>query len=76
MDVTMNEEIVEEAKRCLQCKKPRCRKGCLLGTPVNEMVNLFLAGNMEKAGALLFENNPLSIICSMICPHENFCEGH
>ena len=76
MDVTMKKEIVAEAERCLQCKRPQCRKGCPLGTPINEMVKLLLEGKMEKAGALLFENNPLSIICSMICPHENFCEGH
>ncbi len=31
---------------------------------------------MQEAGAMLFENNPLSVVCSLICPHENFCEGH
>jgi len=31
---------------------------------------------MQQAGAMLFENNPLSVVCSLICPHENFCEGH
>lgn len=25
---------------------------------------------------MLFENNPLSVICSMVCPHEKHCEGH
>ncbi len=72
----MKEMIIEEAKRCLQCKRPQCSKGCPIGTPVKEMITLLLEGQMQEAGALLFENNPLSIICSMICPHEIFCEGH
>jgi len=40
------------------------------------MIRLFLDGDIRKAGELLFENNPLSIICSLVCPHEKHCEGH
>ncbi|WP_027721697.1 NAD(P)-dependent oxidoreductase [Maridesulfovibrio zosterae] len=72
----MGRHILEEAARCLQCKKPLCSKGCPLGTPINKMIELLLDGEMQQAGALLFENNPLSVVCSLICPHENFCEGH
>ncbi len=25
---------------------------------------------------MLFENNPLSLICSLVCPHEKHCEGN
>ena len=72
----MGKHIIEEASRCLQCKKPLCSKGCPLGTPINKMIELLLNGEMQQAGAMLFENNPLSVVCSLICPHENFCEGH
>ncbi|NDV21347.1 NAD(P)-dependent oxidoreductase [Desulfovibrio sp. JC022] len=72
----MGKHIIEEATRCLQCKKPLCSKGCPLGTPINKMIELLLDGKMQEAGAMLFENNPLSVVCSLICPHENFCEGH
>ena len=24
---------------------------------------------------MLFENNPMSMICSLVCNHENQCEG-
>ncbi|XPV74763.1 MAG: NAD(P)-dependent oxidoreductase [Desulfovibrio sp.] len=72
----MARHIIEEAKRCLQCKRPLCTKGCPISTPVNEMIRLFLGGEIQKAGELLFKNNPLSVVCSLICPHENFCEGH
>lgn len=40
------------------------------------MISLFLEGELEQAGKMLFENSPLSVVCSQICPHENFCEGH
>ncbi len=72
----MGKHILEEATRCLKCKRPLCAKGCPVSTPVNLMVEALLEGDMQKAGALLFENNPLTAVCSLICPHENFCEGH
>jgi glutamate synthase (NADPH/NADH) small chain len=40
------------------------------------MMHLFLDGNMHEAGKMLFDNNPLSIVCSLICPHSRQCEGH
>ncbi|WP_207261439.1 NAD(P)-dependent oxidoreductase [Desulfovibrio sp. Huiquan2017] len=72
----MGKHIIEEAARCLQCRKPQCSKGCPVSTPANRMVEALLEGDMRKAGALLFDNNPLTSICSLICPHERFCEGH
>lgn len=72
----MGKHIIEEASRCLQCKKPLCSKGCPLSTPVSDMVRLLQDGKMREAGEMLFNNNPLSVVCSLICPHENFCEGH
>lgn len=72
----MGKHIIEEASRCLQCKKPLCSKGCPISTPINEVIKLLLEGKTYEAGELLFNNNPLSVVCSLICPHENFCEGH
>ncbi|WP_263832919.1 NAD(P)-dependent oxidoreductase [Sulfurospirillum oryzae] len=72
----MNKYVITLAKTCLGCKKPSCRSGCPVGTPIPEMISLFLAGDIKKAGKMLFENNPLSVICSMVCPHEKHCEGH
>jgi glutamate synthase (NADPH/NADH) small chain len=40
------------------------------------MIRLFLSGNIKEAGEIVFNNNPLSIICSLVCPHEKHCEGH
>lgn len=72
----MGKHIIDEAKRCLQCKNPRCQKGCPINTPIPEVIDLLLKGDINKAGETLFKNNPLSVICSLVCPHENQCEGN
>ena len=73
----MAAHVINEARRCLQCKKPLCRlKGCPIQTDIPEMIRLFLAGQTEEAGRILFENNPLSVVCSLVCDHENQCEGN
>ena len=61
----------------MQCKKPLCRlKGCPIQTNIPEMIRLFLEGKTQEAGQMLFENNPLSIVCSLVCDHEHQCEGN
>jgi glutamate synthase (NADPH/NADH) small chain len=72
----MAQFIVEEAKRCLQCKRPLCKEGCPVNTPFNEVVKLLLEGSIIDAGEMLFKNNPLSVVCSLVCPHEKQCQGH
>lgn len=57
-------------------KKPKCQTGCPVKTPIADMIRLFLSGNIKEAGEMVFNNNPLSIICSLVCPHEKHCEGH
>lgn len=68
--------VIDEAKRCLNCKKPMCREGCPIKTPIPTMIHTFLEGDINAAGEMVFENNPMSIVCSLICNHENQCEGH
>jgi len=68
--------IISEANRCLKCKNPRCSANCPVSTPIPEVMKLFLDGNIMEAGRIMFENNPLSAITSIVCPHENNCFGH
>ena len=68
--------VVNEARRCLHCKKPMCREGCPISTNIPEAIELFRTGHKEEAGEMLYENNPLSVICSLVCDHEKQCEGH
>ena len=70
------QHIINSAQTCLDCKKPKCQIGCPVGTPIAEMIRLFLSGDIKEAGQKVFDNNPLSIICSLVCPHEKHCEGH
>jgi glutamate synthase (NADPH/NADH) small chain len=72
----MAKHIIQEAKRCLACKRPKCVEGCPVNTPIPEMIHLLLEGNMRSAGIELFHNNPLSLVCSLVCPHDRQCEGH
>ena len=72
----MADHVINEAKRCLNCKKPMCRTGCPINTPIPQTIHEFLNGGITEAGKMVFENNPLSIICSLVCDHEAQCEGH
>ena len=69
-------DIISEARRCLKCKKPLCKKGCPVSTDIPLIMELFLEGKMDEAGKILFDNNPLTAICSLICPHEKNCQGN
>ncbi|WP_448863038.1 NAD(P)-dependent oxidoreductase [Dorea sp.] len=68
--------IVDEANRCLNCKKPMCQQGCPVHTPVPQIIQMFKENRLMEAGERLFENNPISVICSIVCNHEKQCEGH
>lgn len=65
-----------EANNCLLCKNPRCQKNCPVNTPIPEIIQLYKENQIEKAGEILFKNNPLSAICAVVCAHENQCSGH
>lgn len=69
-------ELVIEANRCYMCKNPRCQVNCPIDTPVPEIIGLFKEGQIAKAGEILFKNNPLSLVCSIVCPHEDQCKGN
>lgn len=72
----MELHIVSEANRCLNCKKPMCQQGCPIHTPIPQVIQLFKAGKLTEAGQILFENNPLSAICALVCNHGQQCAGH
>ena len=67
---------MDEANKCLQCKVPMCRKGCPINTNIPEAIRLLRENKLNEAGKMLFFNNPLTTVCSLVCNHENQCEGH
>ncbi|QNO15374.1 NAD(P)-dependent oxidoreductase [Alkalicella caledoniensis] len=68
--------LKEDANRCLMCKNPKCQQKCPIDTPIPEIIELFKNNELDRAGELLFNNNPLSLICSIVCPHESQCQGN
>jgi len=68
--------ILDEANRCLECKNPSCQKGCPINTPIPKVIGLLKDNKLDEAGKILFENNPLTTICSLVCNHEKQCEGN
>ena len=68
--------IIAEANRCYNCKNPQCQQGCPVHTPIPQIIQLFKENRLMEAGKILFENNPLSAVCALICDHEKQCAGH
>ena len=68
--------VMDEANHCLGRKNPRCQQGCPIHTNIPEVIRLLKDNKLNEAGRMLFENNPLTTVCSLICNHENQCEGH
>ncbi|MBM6819623.1 NAD(P)-dependent oxidoreductase [Clostridium saudiense] len=69
-------ELLLEADRCLLCKNARCKANCPISTEIPEVVKLFKEGKIMEAGEILFNNNPLSAACAIVCPHEDQCKGN
>lgn len=68
---------IDESNRCITCKnKARCSMGCPVSTAIPQIIELYRQGRLDEAGKILFENNPLSLICSIVCPHEDNCVGN
>lgn len=68
--------VLDEANHCLECKNPSCQKGCPINTPIPTVIRLLKENKLDEAGKILFDNNPLTTICSLVCNHENQCEGN
>lgn len=72
----MNKSLINEANNCLLCKNARCQKNCPINTPIPEIIKLYKENKLDEAGKILFENNPLSSVCAIVCPHEDQCKGN
>lgn len=72
----MKKELLLEADRCFLCKVPKCQTNCPIDTPIPEIITYIKEGNLEKAGEILFNNNPMSVVCAAVCPHEDQCKGN
>ncbi|WP_088187275.1 NADPH-dependent glutamate synthase [Desulfosporosinus sp. FKA] len=69
------EMAVEEAQRCLQCKKPLCRTGCPVEVLIPDFIKQIAEENFEEASKVLKIKNSLPAICGRVCPQESQCES-
>ena len=70
------ESIKEKARLCLGCPtKPCSEKGCPVHTKIPEFIKLIKEEKIEEAYFMLQDNNIFSMICGLICPQEEQCEG-
>lgn len=69
------EEAVEEAKRCLNCKNPLCVQGCPVSINIPAFIAQVKEGNFEEAYQIISESSALPAVCGRVCPQESQCEG-
>lgn len=69
------EMAMEEATRCLNCKKPFCMDGCPVNVPIPRFIQEVAKGDFDKAFDIITEENALPAICGRVCPQESQCEG-
>ena len=69
------EEAVQEASRCLQCKDKPCVAGCPVGIDIPAFVRAIRDGEFERAIAVIRESNYLPGITGRVCPQERQCEA-
>jgi glutamate synthase (NADPH/NADH) small chain len=65
----------KEAERCIQCKDPRCVKGCPVEIDIPGFISFIKEGDFEGAIRKLWEKNALPAVCGRVCPQEVQCEG-
>jgi glutamate synthase (NADPH/NADH) small chain len=69
-----DEQALEEASRCITCKKPGCKDGCPVNVDIPEFIKAIGAGDMPEAVRILKNRNSLPGICGRVCPQESQCE--
>lgn len=68
-------EAVEEAKRCLKCKNPKCRTGCPVNIDIPSFITEIENDNVEGAYKEISKYSALPAICGRVCPQESQCEA-
>ncbi len=66
---------MEEANRCLQCKKRPCVSGCPVGVRIPDFLARVAVGDFAGASTLLRGCNALPAIAGRVCPQERQCEA-
>lgn len=68
-------EALEEASRCLQCKKPNCIPGCPVGIDIKTFIKQITQKDYAAAYATIREKNNFPSLCGRVCPAEYQCRN-
>lgn len=66
---------VEEASRCLGCKKPACVDGCPVNIHIPAFIAKVAAGDFKAAYEIIAQTNSLPAVSGRVCPQESQCES-
>lgn len=69
------EQAIDEAKRCLNCKNKPCMTGCPVQIDIPSFIKQVADGNFEEAYKIITNSSSLPAICGRVCPQETQCES-
>ena len=69
-----HEQAVDEASRCIGCKKPVCIDGCPVAVDIPGFIAKIKEGEIEESFKILYATNSLPAVCGRVCPQETQCE--
>jgi len=70
------EQALDEAQRCLNCKNPLCVQGCPVNVHIPQFIEKIVAKDYEGAYQVIHETSSLPAVCGRVCPQETQCEMH
>ena len=68
------EQALDEAARCLQCKTKPCMKGCPVMIQIPEFIKKIEEKDYEGAYQIIAATSALPAVCGRVCPQETQCE--
>ncbi len=69
------DEAMEEAARCINCKNAQCIKGCPVAINIPGFIEKVKEGDIESAYQVISASSALPAVCGRVCPQESQCEG-
>mgnify|MGYP002747021433 CR=1 FL=1 len=69
------EMAINEAQRCMQCKKPKCVEGCPVNIRIPEFIAKVAEGDFQAAYDIISDTNALPSVSGRVCPQESQCEA-
>ena len=70
-----DDEALNEANRCLNCKNKPCVSGCPVGVRIPEFIEKIREGDIPAAYDIIKSTNGLPAVCGRVCPQESQCES-